>query len=165
MKDANSTTRSSLAHSGAPAKLGPGFTPVNRLTRYWQYAVFGLLVPGVILAIVVTPKLMWESARHPFWEMLGGVAGILCLGGLLLWLGLTMGRVGSDVTKLWKKSKAGTFLTFSAIAVLAFVLQRFTGPHFYGWYGDAWLFFCLALLLGSHLLLRISVALTGARKN
>ena len=78
---------------------------------------------------------------------------------------LTIGRVGSDVTKVWKKSKAGTLLTFSAIAVLALALQRFAGPHFYGWHGDAWLFFCLALLLGSHLLLRISVALTGARTN
>lgn len=138
---------------------------MNRLTRYWQYAVFGLLVPGVVLAIVVTPQLMWEGARHPFWELLGAVAGILCGVGLLLWLGLTIGRVGSDVTKLWKKSKGGAILTFSAIAVLALALQRFTGPHFYGWYGDAWIFFSLALLLGSYLLLRISVALTGARKN
>jgi hypothetical protein len=82
-----------------------------------------------------------------------------------MWLCLTIRRVGSDVTKLWKKSKAGTLLTFSAIAVLALALHRFAGPHFYGWHSDAWLFFGLALLLGSHLLLRISVALAPARRN
>jgi hypothetical protein len=69
---------------------------------------------------------------------------------------------GIDSTK---QSKAGALLTFTAIALLARVLQRFTVPHFYGWYADAWLFFFTALLLGSYLLLRISVALTGARKN
>jgi hypothetical protein len=51
------------------------------------------------------------------------------------------------MTKLWKRSKAGTVLTFTAIALLARVLQRFTGPHFYGWHADAWLFFFMALLL------------------
>ena len=82
-----------------------------------------------------------------------------------MWLWLTIGRVGSDVTKLWRKSKAGTLLTFTAIAGMALALQRFAGPHFYGWHGDTWLFFCSALLLGTHLLLRISVALTSARGN
>jgi hypothetical protein len=82
-----------------------------------------------------------------------------------MWLFLAFGTVSSDMTKLWKRSKAGTVLTFTAIALLARVLQRFTGPHFYGWHADAWLFFFMALLLGSYLLLRISVALTGWRKN
>jgi len=82
-----------------------------------------------------------------------------------MWLCLAIASVGSDVTKLWKKSRVGALLTFTAITWLACVLQRFTGPHFYGWYADAWWFFFMALLLGSYLLLRISVALTGARKN
>jgi hypothetical protein len=82
-----------------------------------------------------------------------------------MWLCWAIATVGSDVTKLWKKTKAGTVLTFTAIALLALVLQRFTGPHFYGWHNDAWLFFFVALLLGSYLLLRISVALTGARRS
>ena len=138
---------------------------VNRLTRYWKYAVFGTLVPGVALAIVAAPKLVWKEYPDPFWKLLFSLAGILCSVGLLMWLCLAIVSVGSDVTKLWKKSKAGALLTFTAIALLARVLQRFTGPHFYGWYADAWLFFFTALLLGSYLLLRISVALTGARKN
>ena len=138
---------------------------MNRLTRYWQYAVFGLLIPGIVLFIVFAWKSIWSGPPNRSWELLGDFAGILCWGGLLMWLCLTIGRVGSDVTKLWKTSKAGTLLTFTAIAVMALALQRFAGPHFYGWHGDAWLFFCLALLLGSHLLLRISVALTGARRN
>jgi hypothetical protein len=138
---------------------------VNRLTRYWKYAVFGTLVPGVALAIAAAPKLVWNDYPDPFWKMLGGLAGIFCSVGLLMWLCWALATVGSDVTKLWKKSKPGTVLTFTAIALLARVLQRFTGPHFYGWYADAWLFFFVALLLGSYLLLRISVALTGARRN
>jgi len=138
---------------------------VNRLTRYWQYAVFGLLVPGIVLFIVFAWKSMWSGPPNRSWELLGVFAGILCCGGLVMWLWLTIGRVGSDVTKLWRKSKAGTLLTFTAIAGMALALQRFAGPHFYGWHGDTWLFFCLALLLGTHLLLRISVALTSARGN
>lgn len=138
---------------------------MNRLTRYWRYGVFGLLVSGIVLFIVFAWASMWSGPPNRFWELLGDFAGILCLGGLAMWLCLTIGRVVSDVTKLWKKRKAVTLLTFTAIAVLALALQRFAGPHFYGWYKDAWLFFCLALLLGSHLLLRLSVALTGARKN
>ena len=75
--------------------------------------------------------------------------------------------VGISVNRLaryWKYA-AGAVLTFAAIALLARVLQRFTGPHFYGWYVDSWFFFFMALLLGSYLLLRIAVALTAARKN
>jgi hypothetical protein len=138
---------------------------VKSLTRYWRYAVFGTLVPGVALFIVVMSKLVWKDYPDPFWVLLGKFAGILCSVGLFMWLCLALGSVGSNVARLWKKGKAGALLTFAAIAVLALVLQRFTGPHFYGWYADAWFFFFLALLLGSYLLLRISVALTGARKN
>jgi hypothetical protein len=127
--------------------------------------VFGTLVPGVALFIVVMSKLVWKDYPDPFWVLLGKFAGILCSVGLFMWLCLALGSVGSNVARLWKKGKAGALLTFAAIAVLALVLQRFTGPHFYGWYADAWFFFFLALLLGSYLLLRISVALTGARKN
>jgi len=158
-------TRSSLAHSGDPAKLAAGGIRVNRLTRYWKYAVFGTLVPGVALAIVAAPKLVWNDYPDPFWKLLFSLAGILCSVGLLMWLCLAIASVGSDVTELWNKSKPGALLTFTAIALLARVLQRFTGPHFYGWHADAWLFFFMALLLGSYLLLRISVALIGARKN
>ncbi len=138
---------------------------MNRLSRYWRYAGFGTLVPGVVLFIIAVPKLVWRDYPDPFWVLLGKFSGILCSVGLLMWLCLAIGSVGSDVLKLWKKSTAGALLTFTAIAALALVLQRFTGPHFYGWYADAWLFFFLALLLGSYLLLRISVAITGARKN
>ena len=138
---------------------------MNRLPRNWKYAVFGTLVPGVALAIAAAPKLVWNDYPDPFWKMLGVLAGILCGLGLLLWLFWAIGAVGSDVTKLWKKSKVATVLTFTGIAFLARVLQRFTGPHFYGWYADAWLFFFTVLLLGSYLLLRISVALTGAGRS
>ena len=138
---------------------------MNRLTRYGRYAVFGLLVPGVALFILYASQSLWTGPPNRFWELLGQFAGILCVGGLLSWTFLTTGRVGSDMTNLWKKTKAGTLFTFSAIAVLAVALQRFTGPHFYGWHAEAWFFFFLVLLLGSHLLLRVAVALTGARKN
>ena len=138
---------------------------MKKLTQYWRYAVFATLVPGVALLIVVMPKLVWKDYPDPFWVLLGKFAGILSSVGLLMWLCLAVTSVGSDVTRLWNKSKAAALLTFAAIAVLAHRLQRFTGPHFYGWYADAWFFFTLALLLGSYLLLRISVALTGARKN
>lgn len=127
--------------------------------------MFGTLVPGVALAIAAASKLVWNDYLDPFWKMLFGLAGVLCIVGLLMWLCWAGATVGSDVSKLWKKSKAVAVLTFTAIAGLARVLQRFTGPHFYGWYADAWLFFFMALLLGSYLLLRISVALTGARRN
>ena len=82
-----------------------------------------------------------------------------------MWLFFAIATVASDVAALRRRSKAVAVLTFTAIALLARVLQRFTGPHFYGWYADAWLFFFMALLLGSYLLLRISVALTSGRKN
>jgi len=128
--------------------------------------VFGTLVPSVGLAIMAAPKLVWKDYPDPFWKLLSGVAGILCSVGLLTWLCMAIASVGSDVTKLWKRSKASALLTLTAIGLLAGVLQRFTGPHFYGWYADAWLFFFMALLLGSYLLLlRSSVALTGAHKN
>lgn len=139
-------------------------TPVNRLTQYWKYAVFGTLVPGLALAILAAPKLIWNDYPDPFWKMLGGLAVMLCSVGLLMWLFFAIASVCSDVTKLWKKSKAVSILAFMAVALLATVLQYFTGPHFYGWYADAWLFFFMALLLGSYLLLRISVALTGGGK-
>jgi len=137
--------------------------PMNRLTQYWRYAVFGTLVPGVALVIVVMPKLVWKDYPDPFWVLLGKFAGILCSVGLLLWLGLAVTSVGSDAARLWKKNKPVAFLTLAAIALLALLLGRFTGPHFHGWYADAWFFFFLAQLLGSYLLLRISVAITGAR--
>jgi hypothetical protein len=158
------TAHSSLAYANEPVKLIAG-TPVNRLTRYWKYAVFGTLVPGVALAIVAAPKLVWNDHPDPSWKMVGLLAGILCSIGALMWLFFAIGTVGSDVATLWRRSKAVAVLTFTAIALLARVLQRFTGPHFYGWYADAWLFFFMALLLGSYLLLRISVALTSGRKN
>ena len=138
---------------------------VNRLARYWKYAVFGTLVPGVALFILAAPNLIWKEDPNPLWKMLAGLAGILCGVGALLWLCRAIATVGSDVIKLWKESKVGAVLTFAAIALLARVLQRFTGPHFYGWYVDSWFFFIMALLLGSYLLLRIAVALTAARKN
>lgn len=138
---------------------------MNQLTRYWKYAVFGMLVPGVALAMLAAPKLVWNEYPHPFWKMVGLLSGILCGIGGLMWVFLAIARVGSDATKLWKRSKAGTVLTLTAIALFARALQRFTGPHFYGWYADARLFFFMALLFGSYLLLRISVALTGGRKN
>lgn len=127
--------------------------------------MFATLVPGVALAILAAPKLVWTEYPDPGWKLLGGLAGILCSVGLLMWLCLAVASVGSDVTRLWKKSKVGTLLAFTAVALLARVLQRFTGPHFYGWYAEAWLFFFVAMLLGSYLLLRIFVAITGARKN
>lgn len=115
---------------------------VNRLTRYWKYAVFGTLVPGVALAIAAAPKLVWNEYPDPFWKMVGALAGILCAIRGLLWIFLTIGTVGSDVTKLWKGSKVGAVLTFTTIALLARLLQRFTGRHFYGWYAR-----CLVVLL------------------
>lgn len=127
--------------------------------------MFGTLVPGVALAILAAPKLVWTDFPDPTWKLLGRVAAILCSVGLLLWFCLAVASVGSDVIRLWEKSKPGTLLAFTATALLALVLQRFTGSHFYGWYADAWLFFLVAMLLGSYLLLRIFVALTGARKN
>jgi hypothetical protein len=144
--------------------LTPGVS-MNRLAQYWKHAVFGTLVPGVVLAIVAASKLIWKDGPDPLWKMCGGLALILCSMGVLMWLCMAAAAVGSDVTKLWNRSKSGAVLTVAAIALLARVLQRFTGPHFYGWYADAWLFFFMALLLGSYLLLRIAVALTGARKN
>lgn len=108
-------------------------TPVNRLTRYWKYAVFGTLVPGVALAIVAAPKLVWNDHPDPSWKMVGLLAGILCSIGGLMWLFFAIGTVGSDVAALWRRSKVVVVvLTFTAIALLAGALQRFTGPHFYG---------------------------------
>lgn len=138
---------------------------MNRLARYWKYAVFGTLVPGVVLFIVVAPNLVWKEDPNPLWKMLSGLAGILCGVGVLLWLCRAIATVSSDVIKLWKQSKVGAVLTFAAIVLLARVLQRFTGPHFYGWYSDAWLFFFMALFVGLYLLLRIAVALSGSRKH
>ncbi len=123
--------RSSLAHFSHLAMLFAG-TPVNPLIRYWKYVVFGTLLPGVALAIVAAPKLVWEEYPDPFWKMVGVLAGILCGVGLLMWFFLAFGTLGSDVTKLWKRSKRGAVLTFMAIVLLARVLQRFTGRHFYG---------------------------------
>ena len=138
---------------------------MNRLARYWKYAVFGTLVPGAALFIVAAPHLVWKEDPNPLWKMLAGLAGILCSVGVLLWLCRAIATVGSDVVKLWKESKAGAVLTFAGIALLARVLESFTGPHFYGWYPEAWLFFFMALLLGSYLLLRIAVALSSASKH
>jgi len=138
---------------------------VNRLARYCKYAVFGTLVPGVVLFLVAAPKLVWKDAPNPFWKTLAGLAGILSGVGVLLWLCMVIAIVGSDVIKLWRESKAGAVLTFAGIALLALVLHRYTGPHFYGWYLDSWSFFLMALSLGSYLLLRIAVALTAAGKN
>ena len=138
---------------------------MNRLTRYWKYAVFATLVPGVALAIIAAPKLVWTEYPDPFWRRLGHLAGILCGLGLLMWFCMAAAGVGSDVTRLWKKSKPAALLTLAAIALLAREIQSFAGPHFYGWHADTCLFFFMALLLGSYLLLRIAVALTGARKS
>lgn len=112
----------------------PAGISVNRLARYWKYAVFGTLVPGAALFIVAAPNLVWKEDPNPLWKMLAGLAGILCSVGVLLWLCRVIATVGSDVVKLWKESKAGAVLTFAGIALLARVLESFTGPHFYGWY-------------------------------
>ncbi len=81
-----------------------------------------------------------------------------------MWLFFAISTLYSDITKLWKKSKLVSLVIWMAIVLLATLLQRFTGPHFYGWNADAWLFFFMALLLGSYLLLKISVSLTSNRE-
>ena len=135
--------------------------PVKRLTNSWKYAVFGTLVPGVALAIAAAPNLIWKESPDAFWKTLGNLAAILCCMGAVMWLFFATATLYSDITRLWKKSKTVSVLIWMAIALLATLLKRFTGPHFYGWYADAWVFFFMALLLGSYLLLRISVALAA----
>jgi hypothetical protein len=137
---------------------------VKRLTNSWKNAVFGTLVPGVALAIVAAPNLIWKDSPAPFWKMLGNLAAILCCLGAVMWLFFAISTLYSDITKLWKKSKLVSLVIWMAIVLLATLLQRFTGPHFYGWHADAWLFFFMALLLGSYLLLKISVSLTSNRE-
>jgi len=105
-------------------------TSVNRLAQYCKYAVFGTLVPGVVLFLAAAPNLVWKESPNPFWKMLAGLAGILCGVGVVLWLCRAIATVGSDVIKLWRESNAGAVLTFAAIALFALVLHRFTGPHF-----------------------------------
>jgi hypothetical protein len=138
---------------------------VNRLTRYCRYAVLGLLVPGVPLAIVAWSKVFWNEYPDRSWVAIEHVAGILCSVGLLIWFCLIIGRIGSDVAKLWKKSKAGLLLTVSGVAALALALHRFVALHFDPRHIEAPLFFWPTLLLGSYLLLRTSVFLTDAGKN
>jgi hypothetical protein len=138
---------------------------MSRLSRYWRYGALGLLGSGIVLGVVAG----WASlgavdtgAGSDFAMALFRLAETLCAIGAIVWLCPTIVSVSSDVGKLWKNSKAGAILTFLAAAYFAFRLHHFTGPHFYGWYADAWLFFCSALFLGVYLLVKISVALTGA---
>ena len=51
---------------------------MNRLTRYWKYAGFETLVPGVALAIGAVSELVWKDDPDPFWKMRGGLVLVLC---------------------------------------------------------------------------------------
>jgi hypothetical protein len=134
---------------------------MSQPSRYWRYGALGLLASGILLFLLIG----WHSLAHmssplgPLW-----VAESLIGLGLITWLYPAITRVALDARDLWKKSKSVALLTFAAIVFFAFALHRFTGPHFYGWDANAWSFFFLALFLGIYLLLKASVALTGAAR-
>lgn len=97
--------------------------------------------------------------------MVGHLADILCSAGFLIWICLIIGRVSSDVITLRKKTKAGFLGAVGGIAVLALVLEHFYASSRRVGKADTIALFWLELLIGSYLLLRTSVFLTGAKKN
>jgi len=78
---------------------------------------------------------------------------------------LIVARVGSDGIRLWKKTKPGFVGAVCGIAALALVLDHFYASSRRVGRADAIGLFWLELIVGSYLLLRISVALTAAGKN
>jgi hypothetical protein len=136
---------------------------MKKKARYWRNTVFAALAVGVLLTIVsgLTALRLLESNANSFWVHSANVGVVVACVGVLGWLCLTVPRVHRDVVELWTRSKTGALLTLAIFAFLSVKLQRFTGPHFYGWHTDAWIFFLLALLLGFHLLLKAALAVTN----
>ena len=147
------------------AILEAALTTVNLLTRYCRYVVLGLLVPGVPLLITAASKLFLNPHPDRFWVVLEDFAAVLCSAGLLIWLCLIISRIGSDVMKLWKQNKTGFLGAVGGIAMLAVVLEHLYASSRRVGKADAIVLFWLELFVGSYLLLRTSVFLTGAKKN
>jgi hypothetical protein len=138
---------------------------VKHLTRYCRYAVIGLLAPGVSLFVLCFSKLFLNPYPDHFWVLVSYFAYTLCGVGFLIWMCLIIGRVGSDGIRLWKKTKPGFLGAVCGIAALTLALEHSYASSTRVGKADAIGLFWLELVVGSYLLLRLSVALTNAGRN